>query len=311
VALDVMSDRELVVALQTEIVRTVFANDILFQAEQANRACFRFRYRVPKLIGTRTDDASTLLQKLEQRLLEIGATIEESLALVLPEPVMPAGRFVISGEQWHPQSSGVGFREAMMPRHARWKRIEIDAERASGLVEVWRHLSQRDLLKQKAGLALALRRLSYQAQRERPDDELLDIMIAAEALYLSEPGKASERGELRYRVALRAAVWTDDAPLSMTKREVLRLMKSAYDARSAVAHGGTPDPKEMKIKGKRVELSELVKVTRTIVAQGCRKALSVAASSNTAWPPDWDALILEDNRPGQTRDEAHAKSTAM
>jgi hypothetical protein len=48
----------------------------------------------------------------------------------------------------------------------------------------------------------------------------------------------------------------------------------------------------MKIKGQRVELPELVEVTRAVVAQGCRKALAAAAGGNTSWPPDWDALAL-------------------
>jgi len=292
IVLDAMSDRELVIALRTETVCPHFPSEPLFQAEPASRTCVRYRYRLSKLIDSRGDDASVRFQELEQRLQDIRATIEESLALVLPEPVMTAGRFGISGEQWSLVSGGVQFQQSMMPRHMRWRRIEVDVERVSDLQEVWKQVSQRGLLARHKGLALALRRLSYQAQRERADDELLDIMIAAEALYLAELGRQSERGDLRYRVALRAAVWADDLQLGMTKREVLKLMKSAYDARSAVAHGGSPDPKEMKIKGQRVELPELVKVTRTVVAQGCRKALAAAAGSDSGWPPDWDAMVL-------------------
>jgi hypothetical protein len=293
VVLDVMSDHELVMALRTDIARPVFANSPLFQADRADRTCFRYRYPLPKLIGPREDEMHARSEELEQRLQAVGATIEESLALVLPEPVMPAGRFGISGEQWYPQSGGVAFRETMMPRHARWRRIELNAQHLSELQEVWKLVSQRGLLTRHKGLALALRRLSYQAQRERPDDELLDIMIAAEALYFTERGRQQDRGELRYRLALRAAIWADEQKLGMTKPEVLKLIKVAYDARSAVAHGGSPDPKEMKIKGERVELSELVKVTRIVVAQGCRRALAAsAAASGTGWPPEWDAVIL-------------------
>jgi hypothetical protein len=127
-------------------------------------------------------------QEQEQRLQDIRATAEESLALVLPEPVMAAGRFDVSGEQWSPRSGGVSSQRSMMPRWAHWRRTEVDGHCVSELQEVWRHVSQRDLLIRYKGLALALRRLSYQAQRERPDDELLDIMIAAEAIYLTELG---------------------------------------------------------------------------------------------------------------------------
>jgi PIN like domain/Apea-like HEPN len=296
IVLDAMSDRELVVALRTEIVRPVFGNQLVFQAEPASRTCVRYRYRLSKLIGSRGEDASAQFGVLEQRLQDVRATIEEALALVLPEPIMTAGRFGTADEQWSPSAGGVQFQQSMMPRYAYSRHIEVDDQWVSELREVWKLVSQRGLLIRNKGLALALRRLSYQAQRERAEDELLDVMIAAEALYLAELGRASERGDLRFRVALRAAVWADDPPLGMTKREVLKLMKSAYDARSAVAHGGSPDPKEVKIKGQRIELSELVKVTRIVVARGCRKALA-AAASDISWPPDWDALVLEPAKP--------------
>jgi hypothetical protein len=292
VVLDAMSDRELVIALRTEIVRPHFPSETVFLAEPASRTCIRYRYRLPKLIGPRGDDTSTQFQELDQRLRGIRATIEESLALVVPEPLMTAGQFGISGEQWSPQSGRIDFQQSMMPRHVRWRRVAVDAQRVLELQEVWKQVSQRGLLAGQKGLALALRRLSYQAQRERPEDELLDIMIAAEALYLIGLGNESDRGELRYRLALRAAVWADEHELGMVKSEVIKLMQSAYDTRSRLAHGASPEPKNMIIKGQRVELPELVNVTRTVVAQGSRKALAAAASSENRWPPDWDILIL-------------------
>jgi len=293
VVLDAMSDRELVAALRTETVRPTFGSEgLLFQAEPASRTCIRYRYRLPKVIGPRGDDASARFQELEQRLQDIRATIEESLALVMPEPVMTAGRFGVSGDQWSPMSGGTSFQPAMMPRYAHSRRIEVDGQRVAKLQEAWKQVSRRDLLKRNKGLALALRRLSYQAQRERPEDELLDLMIAAEALYLVGLGKESDRGELRYRLALRAALWADEPELDLTKYEVLQLMKSAYDARSAVAHGGSPEAKDMKIKGQRVELPELLRTTRIVVAAGCHKALAAAARPTSEWPPDWDVLAL-------------------
>jgi hypothetical protein len=106
-------------------------------------------------------------------------------------------------------------------------------DQAAELARVWTWVRQPGLLQQHRGLALALRRLSHQGQRERPEDELLDTMIAAEALYMTDMGDAAERGEFRYRLALRAALWADPERVGFTRREVLNVMKSAYDARSA------------------------------------------------------------------------------
>jgi hypothetical protein len=214
-------------------------------------------------------ESSTKFQEMEKRLQDIRGMIEESLALILPEPLMTAGRLVIPGEQWNPTSGGVSFQRATMPRDACTRRVKIDAQHVSDLQEIGRHISKRELIKHHKGLALAMRRLSYQAQRERPEDELLDTTIAAEVLYLAEIGNEPYRGELRYRLALRAALWADGPGIGSTKREVLKLMQSAYDARSALAHGGTPDPKIIRIRGQRVELPELVKKTRAVVGSGC------------------------------------------
>ena len=51
VVLDAMSDRELVIALRTEIIGPHFPSESLFQAEPASRTCIRYRYRLPKLMG--------------------------------------------------------------------------------------------------------------------------------------------------------------------------------------------------------------------------------------------------------------------
>ena len=50
-------------------------------------------------------------------------------------------------------------------------------------------------------------------------------------------------------------------------------MKSAYDARSAVAHGGTPKPDDMKVRGQRVSLEELAKTAKSVITAGCKAAL--------------------------------------
>jgi hypothetical protein len=293
VELDIMTDDELTVALRLDMVRPIFPNFKFFQPTSADRTCLRYHYRLTKLVGEGRDEVRLAqARQLEQRLNDIRSTIEEALALVLTEPMMPTGRFVLSDEEWNPDSDGaIWYQPATVPHALRLRYKEMDSGLTSDLQEIWHHLSKREIIKRCKGLPLAMRRLSFQAQRERPEDELLDTMIAAEALYLTELGNETYRGELRYRLALRAAIWADEAALGLTKREVLKLMQSAYDARSAIAHGGSPDPKIIKIKGVRVELLELAKKAKEVISAGCRKALTTAASGQS-WPPDWDSLIL-------------------
>ncbi len=293
-----MSDRELGFALDTEVVRTLFPRDRLLNPQSEQRTCARYRYMLPKVVGDRDEDESLrAFGEIEKRLRQMESALEESLALVLPYAIGVAGRFSIVSEPGSPLSGGVGYQQSTLPQGTRLRHVRMDDQQAAELLRVWQHLRQPGLLQRHKGIALALRRLSYQAQRERPEDELLDTMIAAEALYLTELGNEAERGELRYRLALRAALWAEPGQVGYTKREVLGIMKSAYDARSAIAHGGTPKPEDIKVRGQRVPLEELIKAAKSVITRGCRTALARVASPGGSWPPDWDGLALGSEPP--------------
>jgi hypothetical protein len=287
-----MSDRELGFALDTEIVRTPFPRDRLLSPQAEHRTCARYSYSLPKLVGDR-DVNETLRagQEVEGKLQQIESALKESLAIVLPDAVGVAGRFGIVTRPGSPLAGGVTFQQATLPQGPRLRQAHMNDDQASDLVRVWTLLQRPGLRQRHKGLALSLHRLSYQAQREQPEDELLDTMIAAKALYLTELGDAAERGELRYRLALRAALWADPGRVGFARREVLSLMKSAYDARSAIAHGGTPKAEDMKVRGQRVALPELTKDAKSVITAGCRAALERVASGK-GWPPDWDAMAL-------------------
>src|SRR5262249_20185017 len=122
------------------------------------------------------------------------------------------------------------------------------------LQALWKAMSSRDAMRSR-GLQMALRRLSYGRDRTRPEDQLVDLMIAAEALFLSD--SSTDRGELSYRLALRAArfIESPDYP----QREMFELFRQAYTARSAVVHGSSQT--KMTLPGKReVKLADFVAV---------------------------------------------------
>jgi Apea-like HEPN len=291
--LDVMSDHELGVALDVEIVRTMFPRDRLLNPGYEQGTCVRYLYKVPKVVGEfNQDESQSAGARVTTKVQEIESALKETLAIVLPDAVGIAGRFGIVAQPGSLLSGGTNFQYTTMPPVLRMLNVHLSSDQAVELEEVWRLLHRPGLLRRNKGLALALRRLSYQAQRERPEDELLDTMIAAEALYLFDMGKAADRGELRYRRALRAALWSEPDRTGFTKREVLGIMRYAYHARSAIAHGGTPKPDDMKIRGDKVQLVELAKAAKTITISGCRRALAGASGRNRIWPPDWDALAL-------------------
>ena len=291
--LDAMSDRELGTALDIEVIHMTFPRNRVLSREAELRNCARYRYRLPKVVGNKdANNSIRVLQEIEDRLRDIESRLKESLLLVLHEPVYVAGRFCVVSEPGGPLAGAVAFQQSRLLQGMQLRRVDMNDGQAAELLDVWHQLHQPGLLGKRKGLALALRRLSYQAQWERPEDELLDTMIAAEALYLTELGNESEQGELRYRLALRAAFWADPGQVGYTKPEVRRIMESAYDARSKIAHGGIPAPEEMKLRDQIVSLEELVKTARLIIISGGRAALATAASPGAAWPPDWDDLAF-------------------
>jgi hypothetical protein len=118
-------------------------------------------------------------------------------------------------------------------------------------------------------LRLAVRRFGQAAARIDREEAVLDLFIAAEALYLD----ASDTTELSFRLALRAAYWHDELE---DRAAVNDLMKKGYAARSAIAHGGSP---------KEWELDRGMQV----VAAGLRKAL---AAGRPPTSDEWSRLIL-------------------
>jgi hypothetical protein len=81
----------------------------------------------------------------------------------------------------------------------------LRASDAPALQQLWSQLATPRVREDKA-LGIALRRLRDAPLRLGLEDTLIDLVIAAEALFLTDAGKAEDRGELTYRLALRAAV---------------------------------------------------------------------------------------------------------
>jgi Apea-like HEPN len=111
---------------------------------------------------------------------------------------------------------------------------DLPSSEGSAFIELWQSLASPRVTKRKP-LTTALRRLTFAGERSRPEDQIIDLMIAAEAVFL-----AGEMTESANKLALRSAVFLRNDSRSV--REVFRHMKRGYNARSRLAHGGGRSP---------------------------------------------------------------------
>lgn len=131
-------------------------------------------------------------------------------------------------------------------------------------------------------LRTAVRRFGLAMDRALADDQLVDLVIAAEALFLHEMGKPEEKGELTYRLALRAAL---TATLSgRSAKDTFDLFRSAYNFRSAVVHGGKKSLRHL-LKGNATEERAFLESLRGSL----RASILYLAENNI----DWNTRIVD------------------
>lgn len=102
-------------------------------------------------------------------------------------------------------------------------------------------------------------------------DRIVDLIIAAESLFLADTDE-HYRGELRFRFALRAAKFIEHPEYDA--HQVFRVMRRAYDARSAVVHGGSPKYTSLP-DNESANLTEFIDAVEELVRLGLRKGLSM------------------------------------
>jgi hypothetical protein len=149
---------------------------------------------------------------------------------------------------------------------------------------------QSERVRGRKFLGLAMRRIGYAHERHRIEDKLIDLLIAAEALFLSDAGSETYRGELQYRLAQRAAFFLGDDP--HTREKIYQHMKDAYKLRSQVVHGGKIRPIK-KEDGGLVDMQEFVETTRMYLRDALHKMINLGMQGEpSAQLINWDELIF-------------------
>jgi len=161
--------------------------------------------------------------------------------------------------------------------------FELSENDVPQFLALWHLLEQR-----ATNFRFSIHRFNLAFDRGLLADRIVDLVIAAEALFLSDIGNEPYRGELGYRLALRAAKFIEHQ--NYVEHGIFRLMRRAYIARSAIVHGGGLPRDTGLPDNPSAELSIFIDAIEELVRLGLRKALSM--NENMRQAEFWDALIF-------------------
>lgn len=151
---------------------------------------------------------------------------------------------------------------------------------------LWERM-QSEGFRRSRQLAHCARRFSYKGERTRLDDQLVDLMVAAEALFLADT-EEEYRGELRYRLSSRAAWYI--AGSSRDRRSIFKLFMEAYAMRSKLVHG--KEAKTVTIAGEDFTPARMVEVIEDLLRLALKQAIGEASQGPRSWAVDWDSLLF-------------------
>lgn len=135
----------------------------------------------------------------------------------------------------------------------------LKKDEISDLKEIFKKLKNKPKF-----LDMPLRYFNYAHTRERPEDKLIDYMIAFEGLFVKE------KAELSYRLSLRVAAFLGEN--RDEKGEIFTLMRRTYDLRSDIVHGSSYS-KNIEINGEKLSFGELVPRVEELLRKSIKKSI--------------------------------------
>lgn len=285
VEIDRLTDSEIARCLRIGVlpspISAIGAGIALVGSGAGVRICFKVRRRIDEVSKDESDRATNEIERLR---LQTEAVI---YALRLfKEGQVPIVGSVLFTEQWPSASGTQSMGTFGGPSICNY---ELKADETVEFRRFWDDLQKCSAKAQF--VEAAMRRFGYAGERHRPEDQLVDLLIAAESLFLTDAGGATDRGELRYRLSIRSAFFIEESGYS--RHELFDHMRHAYNVRSAIVHGGRPEARDLVLpKRDRVELPKFVEETRRLLRLSLKKAIRMAAAGDPAFG-QWEQPILD------------------
>lgn len=240
-------------------------------------------YPLPKIIG---DNANKEKIETNKYYIKRGQeqTVLNALRLFKDGIVYSLGTVHKSNSVF---DKGVSYNPGIISKFFMINKFQLAGNEKNNFLEFW-EAYRRTEISEKHFLSVAIRRFSQSNERESIEDKIIDLMISAEALFLSSGG--SFQGELKYRLSHRAAMFIEDE--AEKQREVFNFMRKAYSVRSDIVHGSEPNlPK--KEDGTSVLLGEFCNELENHLRHSLKKVIVLAsAAKSSSNILDWDTIIF-------------------
>jgi hypothetical protein len=266
--------------------RTDFGNRHLRRLSESDQWCLALSHLVPKLTGDSVVDPFP-----EPPIAEAADRFTLAVRLAAGGSVVRGPRAAFQFRSPLHARQGGQFENRWVLRPQPVTPAVVARAAVPELLELWADLGKSAVVKDKP-LQVALRRLHDAGLRDNAVDMLIDLMIAAEALFLT--GDAETRGELSFRLSMHAALFVDLAGHSADN--VRRLMNEAYRARSRVVHG-TVVKTPKALGGEVSDLASMIRDLELIMRLALQKATRLVAGGHSKELHAWDeriAAALED-----------------
>ena len=273
---------EIVSCVRFGLVRTGPSENVIFNPP---RYAVKVPLSDPKVIGPidTSDKASKSFKRFDEAAERITEVVH-ALRLFKPGLCFLSG-VVRRSTNW--LMSGTVTAGGASLFHSPWfAEYRLENAELGGFKQFWDQLQSPEV-KRRGFLDVAIKRFGYASERQLPEDQIIDLMIASEALFLCDLSEDQFRGELRFRNALRAGFFI--GLTTNERREIFRLMKKAYDARSLIVHGGKPE-----LPAGFGSFSEFVSKIQEYVRAALHKAIVLASNpSAPKYLVDWDELVFK------------------
>ena len=233
--IDRLIDAEVAAALSTGLAGLFPADSSIFQGDLigVRRICWLAKTVSDGALDTPVLEGDGEFGRRPMVRLDLfGDDVATLLRLYSSGRVVVSGGFLLRTELG---GRGVSWHVRQRPSNA-YGDLRLNTSDLSPLQDLWADL-RRNAASRRRPPPIAFSRFASAFDRATLQDRLIDLMIAAEAIFLQEDGSPEDRGELSFRLALRAAHFITDP--ARDKAAIFDEMKKAYALRSRLVHGAT------------------------------------------------------------------------